>query len=258
MAQNTAKPIREVIFLGTGPAGGVKRKGRSRRLESSALLKTGSGCILIDISRNFKSQAKSIDCLNAVVVTHAHKDAVGGFAELTKWLKRHRQRGRTNKITLYALKETIKKIQKNFQQSDYVDLASVKPYQKFQLLGLTVVLFSVKHSIQRGFPTAGYKFIFPDGFSLVYASDAGGWSRKAEKIMKSADVLIIDGAMWGKKIIAHLDIKEILPKLCRWPVKKIIFTQIGKTAPSHTVLTQKIKKICPKALPAYDGLILKF
>ena len=47
----------------------------------------------------------------------------------------------------------------------------------------------------------GYLFEFENEKKLAYVSDVGSWDRSAEKRMKSADVLVIDGAMWQKKMI---------------------------------------------------------
>lgn len=245
---------RELLFLGTGPTGGIQKRGKSGRLESSVLIKTDRGRILIDVSRHFKKQNKQIKRLDAIMITHAHRDAVGGLAQLHRWMKSKRRN--SDKIPLYALEKTIKKIGKQFKRTDYLNFTAINPFLSFKLFDITVLPFSVKHSIQKGFPTVGYKLNFPDKFSLIYAPDVGGWDKKTEKILKSPDLLIIDGAMWGKKMIAHLDIKEVLPRICSWPVKKIIFTQIGKTAPPYDIMNREIKKLCPRALPAHDGLVI--
>jgi len=294
----------EIVFLGTGPTGGIQATGRSRRFESSALIKTSLVNVLIDVTRDFKKQKKLLTKrLGAVLLTHGHRDAIGGLNDFILWqirqggvvplLSHHQTIDRIKK--LYKLprtkspqfspfkftrnKKTLAKIYTNpaevcnhlsvepcFKKAgfscDYkkclnlLDLHPVDPFKKFQLGDLIITPFEVAHSIQPGFPTLGFHFSL-NGQKLAYISDVSGWDKSAEKLMKGADVLVIDGAMWGKKMIAHLDIKEILPKIYSWPVKKIIFTQIGHTAPKHEILQEEIKKICPKALPAYDGMKLK-
>lgn len=240
----------ELLFLGTGPAGGIQAAGKSKRLESSLLIKTPLANILIDIGRDFKSKIKFLPkTLDAVLITHAHIDAIGGVRNFILW-----QDKLDGVVSILSLDETLETIRKRYKTYlDLVDLHPVKPYRKFQLGDLIITPFKVVHSIQPGFPTLGFHFSL-DGKKLVYVSDTGGWDKKAESLMKNADVLVIDGAMWGKKMVAHLDIKEILPKICKWPASKIIFTQIGKTCPKHEILQAEIKKICPKALPAYDGM----
>lgn len=242
----------ELTFLGTGPVGGIKDRGRSRRFESSALIKTKTANILIDVTNFFGKQAKLIDRVDAVLITHGHQDAIGGLGSFILW-----QIKKGGVVPILSVDETLDNIRKRHKNHlDLLDLHPIKPYQKFQLGNLIITPFLVDHSIQPGFPTLGFHFSL-NGKRLVYVSDVASWNKKVEKLMKNTDVLVIDGAMWGKKMIAHLDIKEVLPKICSWSVKRIIFTQIGHTAPKHQVLQKEIKKICPKALPAYDGMRLK-
>ena len=62
--------------------------------------------------------------------------------------------------------------------------------------------------------------------------------------------------MWSKKIFTHLTIDQVLPQLCQKHGKQIDLTQIGKTDPPQQTLKREVKKLCPKAQPAYDGLTL--
>jgi len=249
--------MRKLIFLGTGPAGGIKIKEKLIRLESSALIKTDLGNILIDVTRHFQKQIKNIDRIDAILITHAHQDAIGGMAQLESWIRKNKKKA-PNKIPLYALKKTIEKIKQKFKETTHLNFIPIQNFKIFKIVDVKILPFLVKHSIQRGFPTVGYRFLFSDHFSLVYVSDVSHWDKKAERLIKSADILIIDGAMWDKKMITHLAIKEILPRLCSWLIPKIIFTQMGKNVPKHTILQKEIKRICSRALPAYDGLMIKF
>lgn len=239
----------EIIFLGTGPVGGIKREGKSARFESSIILKGGSTNILVDVTNFFSQQVKLVDKVDSILITHAHKDAIGGINQLVSWLGRKS----TKRIPLFSHSQTLKKIGEHLPKTTSLILTAIKSGHKFKIDPVTVTPFMIRHSIQPGFPTLGFQLSL-NGKKLVYVSDTGSWDEKAERLMKNADILVIDGAMWAKLMIAHLDIKEILPKICKWPVKKIIFTQIGHTVPKHEILQKGIKKICPKAFPAYDGM----
>ncbi|MFW6130806.1 MAG: MBL fold metallo-hydrolase, partial [Atribacterota bacterium] len=229
----------KLVFLGTGPIGGVQGQGKSKRTETSTLLKTDNRNILIDVSGDFKQQAKLIGDIDIILVTHGHQDAIGGIAQLKKFVK--------YPVPLYTLPKTIRAIKKKFKQLEHLKFHSLKSFKPFELFGVKIIPFKVKHSIQKGFPTLGFQFIFPNNYKLTYISDAGGWNKKVQNLITGSDLLVLDGAMWGKKLIAHLDIKQILPKVNNWGVEKIIFTQIGNAAPDYKKLKQEIKKIWNKA-----------
>ena len=74
----------KLAFLGTGASGGTPGQGRSRRLESSLLISDGTA-LLLDVTRHFAVQAQRLTRIDAVVLTHGHRDACGGLASLRRW-----------------------------------------------------------------------------------------------------------------------------------------------------------------------------
>jgi hypothetical protein len=56
--------------------------------------------------------------------------------------------------------------------------------------------------------------------------------------------------MWQRSLFSHLTIDRELPALCRWPVERILVTQIGRTAPPHEALERAVRSLRPKARPA--------
>ena len=239
-----------ILFLGTGPVNGVLGKGKTKRSETSALIKTSKGNILIDVSEDFSKQEKLIDRIDVILITHGHRDAIGGISRLRSQMSKVASQN----LLLYTLPKTIQIIKKKFKQVEFLDFHSLRPFKFFKLFNIKIIPFEVRHSIQKGFPTLGFKFYFSDGYKLTYISDAGGWDNKVQHLIFSSDILILDGAMWDKKLISHLDIKEITPRAKNWGIKKLIFTQIGRTAPHYEILKKELRKIWPDALPAYDGL----
>lgn len=238
----------QLLFLGTGPANGTKhgQKGKSKRMESSALLTFGTKHLLIDVTQFFAKQSKNIRQIDAIFITHAHGDACWGIPDLEQWIAAHDKKP----IPLFSHATTIAKIKKRFPHTKYLDFIPLTPHKKIHLFGQEVTPFLVKHSIQQGFPTLGFLF----NKDLAYASDVAGWSKKAARCMQKAKTLIIDGAMWQTKMPAHLTLPDAVNELCTWPNKHLIFTQIGNTAPDYEVVKEELTSRCSKAIPAYDGM----
>jgi metal-dependent hydrolase (beta-lactamase superfamily II) len=78
----------ELVFLGTGAAGGTPGRGRSARRESSLLVQDSATRLLIDATHDFENQAARLDRIDAVLLTHGHRDASGGLPALRSWSRR--------------------------------------------------------------------------------------------------------------------------------------------------------------------------
>jgi glyoxylase-like metal-dependent hydrolase (beta-lactamase superfamily II) len=73
-----------LTFLGTGASGGTPGPGRSQRRESSLLVECGAS-VMIDVTRDFATQVAGVENIDAVLLTHAHRDAAGGLPALRRW-----------------------------------------------------------------------------------------------------------------------------------------------------------------------------
>jgi ribonuclease BN (tRNA processing enzyme) len=92
--------------------------------------------------------------------------------------------------------------------------------------------------------------------TIVYASDVARLTPELERFAAGASILVIDGAMWRRRLFTHLTIDEALPSLCRWRVGRVVVTQIGRSAPPHAMLTREMQARCPRARPAWDGTVV--
>lgn len=236
-----------VVFLGTGASGGTPGQGRSRRRESSAVLR-GEQQVLVDVTRDFDEQAGGLEAIDAVLLTHAHRDAAGGIPQLRRWwLKRSRP-----PIPVYGHPETLDRVRARHRRLEHCWFRPVEPGRAERIAGWSLRGVEVPHA-RGGFPTMAWRV--EDGrAAVVYASDVARAVDALRALCRGADGLIVDGATWRRRIFTHLRIDEDLPVVCDWDVGRIWLTQIGRSAPPHDRLVSAVAELCARAVPAYDGL----
>jgi phosphoribosyl 1,2-cyclic phosphodiesterase len=239
-----------LTFLGTGASGGTPGSGRSGRRESS-LLVTGPAAVLVDVTRHFPEQSEHVPDLDGVLLTHAHRDAAGGLVALRGWWA---ERG-TMPLRIYGPPQGIALLHERHRRLDGLELIGVDPGRRRRIGALQVVSVEVPHAREDRFRTYAWR-LSRDGTTVVYASDVGRLEPSLRRFSRGADLLVIDGAMWRRTLFAHLTIDRDLPEVCRWPVHRILLTQIGRTACRHEELERQVAALCARAAPAWDGLVL--
>ena len=235
-------------FLGTGASGGTPGRGRSQRMESSLLVRERDTALLIDVTRHFDRQAARIETIDAVLLTHAHRDASGGLAQLRRWCA---ARG-VEAIPVHAAPATFRALRRRFARLDHCRFVALGEGSAVRIGPFTVTATTVPHAREADVPTYGYRV--QSRGALVYASDVAELTSDLRAACEGARTLVIDGAMWGRQLFSHLTIDAELEELCRWPPRDIVLTQIGRTAPPHETLAREVARRCARARPAYDGL----
>lgn len=237
----------KILFLGTGASGGTPGNGKSKRKESSVLIQNAT-TVLVDVTRHFSDQVKNIKDLDCILLTHAHMDASGGIKQLDNLLRRENM----PPLSVYAHPKTITVIKARYKLLTHCRFIEVMENQSITENSCEIIPLEVPHSQNPKFPTYAWKL--RGNKTIVYASDIAELTQRFKKFCKGINLLIIDGATWRRTIFSHLRTDKSLPKLCKWDVTKIILTQIGKSAPQHEIFEKKVKEICPKAIPSFDGL----
>lgn len=233
-------------FLGTGPAGGRPGRGRSRRTESSLLVAAGRHRLLIDVTRDFASQVRWIDRVDAVLLTHAHRDATGGIAKLDRWLQA--------RVPLYAAPSTLGSLARRYRSLPNLQFRVVTPGSSFEVSDVRVSTIEVPHA--RDCTTLAWRLDRAE-VALVYASDVAALTGELAALCNACDLLVLDGAMWGRRIFTHLEIRSAIPIVARWPVRRILLTQLGRSTPDLAVLERWLREQDPRIGAAYDGLALE-
>jgi phosphoribosyl 1,2-cyclic phosphodiesterase len=242
----------ELVFLGTGAAGGTPGKGLSARRESSLLVHDETTSVLIDATRDFERQMEGVASIDALLLTHAHRDASGGISQLRSWWDRRRD----PPVRVLAHPDTIRSLEARYRKLDHCRFVPTAPGARRQLGAWRVDALEVPHAREPRFPTYAWR-LRRRRRTVVYASDVAFLTPDLERFGEGAAVLVVDGATWRRRIFTHLRIDEDLPQLCRWDVGQILLTQIGRSAPPHRELTRAVAGLCPRARPAYDGLVVR-
>lgn len=249
----------KIKFLGTGPSDPVP-ESKNGRTNSSLYITDNDYAFIIDCSDDFEKQAKreNINKIDFILQTHAHSDCMGGLAsQIKNWMDAHN----IKKMPLYCEKKTWNKITERVKEHDYLEPHFIDPGKTFRPEGkLSITPFRLKHSIQAGFPTVGYRFK-----DVVYSEDVNKIPKYSEKYYKNADIIIFDAAMWfGDQIKGHHNVERALEKAKKYHPRKFILTQAGHTYPPHDKAEEEIEdywkenkgRVETEIVLAKDGLTL--
>lgn len=237
-------------FLGTGPAGGRPGRGRSRRRESSLHVSTPEGGILIDASRDFAEQAWRARRIDLVLLTHAHRDASGGLARLEARLAAEA----SAPVPVLAPADAVRRVRGRLKRRRHLRLLAAAPGSPHEWRGWSVSALVVPHA--EDCTTFAWQLVHR-GRRLVYASDLARLTPALRRFAAGAGALVVDGALWGRRMPSHLTIEDALPELATWRVDRILFTQIGRSTPDHAPLDRWIRSRCARAGAAYDGMLIR-
>lgn len=192
-------------------------------MRSSALLRVEDrACALIDAGPDVERQLELAGTLpDALLLTHAHKDAVGGVAKLDAALRKP--------TPLYSHPATCRRILRDFTLR-HLTLKPIEPGGSFGVGGARIRAFLVPHSLQRGFPTLGFAL----GRRLAYVSDVARVTSPAAREIRGIETLALDASTWfGHRIASHLGVEEALRVGARLAVGRLVLTHLGHTYPPH-------------------------
>jgi phosphoribosyl 1,2-cyclic phosphate phosphodiesterase len=252
----------KLTFLGTGTSQGVPMIGcnceicrssdpRDKRLRASALVDYQGQKILIDAGPDFRCQMlrENICHLDAILLTHNHKDHTGGLDDIRafNYIEKKATRIYCEKYVEDSLR---KEYSYAFAENKYpgapdweIHLIDDKP---FTINGVEITPIRGRHY---KLPVLGYRF-----GNLAYCTDMNHIPEEEFEKLKGLDHFIINCVRRGRHI-SHFSLEGALEVAAKVGARHTWLTHLSHQLPKYQELASEL----PEGVqPAYDGLTLDF
>jgi phosphoribosyl 1,2-cyclic phosphate phosphodiesterase len=250
----------KVTFLGTGTSQGVpviacecavcqSLDYRDKRLRSSVHIETDGQSIVIDSGPDFRQQmlVNRIQSLDALLITHAHKDHTAGMDDIRAFNFRQKKA-----MPVYGREETLAQLRREFAyafaENKYpgtpeIELKEIRN-EAFMIGNTRVVPILVMHYKM---PVFGFRL-----HDFTYITDASFISEEELDKISGSKVLVLN-ALRHTEHIAHFNLSQALALAKRLNIPRTYFTHM-----SHQIgLSREMNKELPPSIQlAHDGLTL--
>ncbi len=253
-----------ITFLGTGTSQGVPVIGctcevcksdslHDKRLRSSITIEKDGWRVVIDCGPDFRQQMLRADIcsIDAILMTHGHKDHLGGLDDVRAFNYIHRQ-----PVQVYASTNVQRIIKMEFSYA-----FEKKPYPgvpAIVLHKLTNKPFRVNgHEIIpiRALHYQNNQFVF--GFRIddfTYITDAVHISEKEKQKIRGSRIIVLN-ALRQQKHYSHFNLEEALTLMDEFKPEQGYLTHISHQMGLYHYINPQLPDYVKLA---YDGLTLTF
>ena len=252
----------KLIFLGTGTSQGIPMIGCScpvckstdphdKRLRCSIYLEYEGLQLVVDAGPDFRQQIlrENITNLDAVLLTHQHKDHTGGLDDIRAFNYLY-----DKNFPIYA----EERVQASLKQ-EYAYAFAACPYpgipqfelhtideSPFQVQGRTIIPIRAWH---HRLPILGFRF-----GKLAYLTDANRIEPEAIEKIKGVEIFIIN-TIRHTPHLSHFSLPQALEVIRQVGARENYLTHLSHQIDAH----QALKALLPTNVqPAYDGLCIQF
>ena len=249
----------KITFLGTGTSQGVPVIGcgcavcesldsKDKRLRTSALIQVDDKNILIDIGPDFREQMlrSSVRHLDAILITHAHRDHVAGIDDIRPF--NYYQKA---PIDIYARDNAIVAIRRDysyiFEKHIYpglpeANLVEVSGKASFDVDNINIMPIEVMH---KDLPILGYRI-----GDLTYITDANYISDQELEKLKDTKVLVIN-ALRIETHFSHFSLSQALQIVDCIKPERAYLTHMSHEMGFYNEVSRSLPQ---NVFLAYDGL----
>lgn len=251
----------EVTFLGTGTSQGVpviacncevcrSLDFRDKRLRVSVHVQVGGRSFVIDTGPDFRQQMlrERIECLDAVIFTHEHKDHTAGLDDVRAYnFKQQRN------MPVYGRTSVLGQIQREFayafSEKKYPGIPLIHLHtidqDPFEIEGVKFVPIQVMH---HKLPVLGYRV-----GDFTYITDANYIADAELDKVRGSEVVVLN-ALQKTPHLSHYTLDEALRVLEQINAPMAYLTHISHKMGLHAAVEADLP---PNVRLAYDGLRLK-